>query len=160
MKHIFEPFYRADKEASREQGSAGLGLSLLLREQYGFWLRNPPAARKKRQDKKKCTYFKTFMRKGHVLFSVSNKGQQMSQEELKHIFEPFYRADKEASREQGPPDAPDAPWFPAEKPYTLHTREFRNPHEMPLCYAMGFIQDTPPYGTTTAVINLCCIFAI
>ena len=40
-------------------------------------------------------------RKGHVLFSVSNKGQQMSQEELKHIFEPFYRADKEASREQG-----------------------------------------------------------
>ena len=36
-----------------------------------------------------------------MLFSVSNKGQQMSQDELKHIFEPFYRADKEASREQG-----------------------------------------------------------
>ena len=40
-------------------------------------------------------------RKGRVLFSVSNKGKQMSQEELKHIFEPFYRADKEFSREQG-----------------------------------------------------------
>lgn len=40
-------------------------------------------------------------RKGRVLFSVSNKGKQMSQEQLKHIFEPFYRADKEYSREQG-----------------------------------------------------------
>lgn len=28
MKHIFEPFYRVDKEYSREQGSAGLGLSI------------------------------------------------------------------------------------------------------------------------------------
>lgn len=27
-KHIFEPFYRVDKEYSREQGSAGLGLSI------------------------------------------------------------------------------------------------------------------------------------
>ena len=40
-------------------------------------------------------------RKGRVLFSISNKGKQMSQEQLKHIFEPFYRADKEYSREQG-----------------------------------------------------------
>ena len=40
-------------------------------------------------------------RKGRMLFSVSNKGKPMSQEELKHIFEPFYRADKEFSREQG-----------------------------------------------------------
>ena len=40
-------------------------------------------------------------RKRRVLFSVSNKGKQMSEEELKHIFEPFYRADKEYSREQG-----------------------------------------------------------
>lgn len=43
-------------------------------------------------------------RKGRLVFSVSNQcreGRQMSQEELKHIFDPFYRADKEYSREQG-----------------------------------------------------------
>ena len=28
FSHIFEPFYRVDKQASREQGSAGLGLSI------------------------------------------------------------------------------------------------------------------------------------
>lgn len=43
-------------------------------------------------------------RKGRLVFSVSNQGRegrQMSQEELKRIFDPFYRADKEYSREQG-----------------------------------------------------------
>lgn len=39
--------------------------------------------------------------KDRVRFFVSNKGKQMNQEELKYIFEPFYRADKEYSREQG-----------------------------------------------------------
>ncbi len=28
MEHIFDPFYRIDKEHSRELGSAGLGLSI------------------------------------------------------------------------------------------------------------------------------------
>jgi len=39
--------------------------------------------------------------KGQLLFSVTNKGKPMTEEELRHIFEPFYRADKEFSREQG-----------------------------------------------------------
>lgn len=39
--------------------------------------------------------------KGQIRFSVLNKGKQIGQEELKHIFEPFYRVDKEYSREQG-----------------------------------------------------------
>lgn len=30
IDHIFEPFYRADKQLSREQGSAGLGLSICM----------------------------------------------------------------------------------------------------------------------------------
>lgn len=39
LQHIFEPFYRADKEASREQGSAGLGLSIcrkIMKEHQGM----------------------------------------------------------------------------------------------------------------------------
>ncbi len=38
LQHIFEPFYRADKEYSREQGSAGLGLSIcrkIMKEHKG-----------------------------------------------------------------------------------------------------------------------------
>lgn len=38
MKHIFEPFYRVDKQYSREQGSAGLGLSIceeIMKEHNG-----------------------------------------------------------------------------------------------------------------------------
>ncbi len=31
IQHIFEPFYRVDKQYSREQGSAGLGLSICMR---------------------------------------------------------------------------------------------------------------------------------
>ena len=36
-----------------------------------------------------------------VQIAVANQGKGMSPEELKHIFEPFYRADKERSREMG-----------------------------------------------------------
>ncbi len=37
LQQIFEPFYRADKEYSREQGSAGLGLSICrkIMEEHG-----------------------------------------------------------------------------------------------------------------------------
>ena len=31
IEHIFEPFYRTDKERSREMGSAGLGLSICMK---------------------------------------------------------------------------------------------------------------------------------
>lgn len=39
LQHIFEPFYRADKGYSREQGSAGLGLSIcrkIMKEHQGM----------------------------------------------------------------------------------------------------------------------------
>lgn len=36
-----------------------------------------------------------------VVISVTNRGKAMDEEELLHIFEPFYRADKGYSREQG-----------------------------------------------------------
>ena len=49
LKHIFEPFYRADKEFSREQGSAGLGLSIcrkIMQEHKGaIWAENRPEGR-------------------------------------------------------------------------------------------------------------------
>ncbi len=38
--------------------------------------------------------------KGRIMFSVTNQGKVMDRDELEHIFEPFYRADKEYSREQ------------------------------------------------------------
>lgn len=37
----------------------------------------------------------------HVLISVSNRGKGIPKEQLSHVFDPFYRADKEYSREQG-----------------------------------------------------------
>ncbi|MBS6196535.1 MAG: HAMP domain-containing protein [Clostridiales bacterium] len=41
LAHIFEPFYRVDKEYSREQGSAGLGLSICkkIMEEHGAEIR-------------------------------------------------------------------------------------------------------------------------
>lgn len=49
LKRIFDPFYRADKEYSREQGSAGLGLSIcqkIMREHKGMiWAENRPSGR-------------------------------------------------------------------------------------------------------------------
>jgi signal transduction histidine kinase len=45
-EHIFEPFYRLDKEYSREQGSAGLGLSICrkIMEEHGgsIWAESEP----------------------------------------------------------------------------------------------------------------------
>lgn len=38
---------------------------------------------------------------GAVQITVENQGEGMGKEELKHIFEPFYRTDKERSREMG-----------------------------------------------------------
>lgn len=38
---------------------------------------------------------------GAVQITVKNQGEGMDKEELSHIFEPFYRADKERSREMG-----------------------------------------------------------
>ena len=38
---------------------------------------------------------------GAVQITVENQGEGMDKEELSHIFEPFYRADKERSREMG-----------------------------------------------------------
>lgn len=39
--------------------------------------------------------------KARVLLSVTNRGKGIPKEQLAHIFDPFYRADKEYSREQG-----------------------------------------------------------
>lgn len=36
-----------------------------------------------------------------VLITVTNKGKGLTKQEIKHIFEPFYRVDKQLSREQG-----------------------------------------------------------
>lgn len=37
----------------------------------------------------------------HVMISVTNRGKGIDAQQLAHIFDPFYRADKEYSREQG-----------------------------------------------------------
>ena len=39
ISHIFEPFYRVDKERSREMGSSGLGLAIskkIMEEHHGM----------------------------------------------------------------------------------------------------------------------------
>lgn len=41
------------------------------------------------------------MKNGMVRIAVANEGRGMNKEELSHIFEPFYRVDKERSREMG-----------------------------------------------------------
>ncbi len=91
LKHIYDKFFRVDKARSRNIGSHGLGLSIV----------NKIANILNIDIEIKSPIEIDITSNKNIIVAIKDEGEGISEENLKHIYDKFFRVDKARSRNIG-----------------------------------------------------------